>query len=75
MIRAYPDRVALYNQRELAVPVTNMISTVMEGRKPAKSTVNIMKSIHWLKENETDNITQDWTQKGDNIMVSTSIWL
>ena len=62
---------ALYNQRELAVPVTNMISAVMEGKKPAKSTVNIMKSIHWLKENETDNITQDWTQKGDNIMVST----
>jgi hypothetical protein len=56
---------ALYNQRELAVTVTNMISAVMEGRKPAKSTVNIMKSIHWLKENETDNITQDWTQKGD----------
>jgi hypothetical protein len=40
-----------------------------------------MKSMHWLKENETDNITQDstqkfdnitqdWTQKGDNITVS-----
>lgn len=28
---------ALYNQRELAVPVTNMISAVMEGKKPAKS--------------------------------------
>jgi hypothetical protein len=73
---------ALYNQRELAVPVTNMISAVMEGKKPAKSTANIMKSIHWLKENETDNITQDstqkfdnitqdWRQKGDNITVST----
>jgi hypothetical protein len=73
---------ALYNQRELAVPVTNMISTVTEGKKPAKSTANIMKSIHWLKENETDNITQDstqkfdnitqdWRQKGDNITVST----
>lgn len=58
---------ALYNQRELAVPVTNMILAVMEG----KSTVNIMKSIHWPKEKETDNITQDSTQKGDNITVST----
>jgi hypothetical protein len=54
----------------------------MEAKKPAKSTVNIMKSIHWPKENVTDNITQDstqkfdnitqdWTQKGDNITVST----
>lgn len=34
---------ALYNQRELAVPVTNMISAVMEGK--TQQLDNILKSI------------------------------
>jgi hypothetical protein len=39
---------ALYNQRELAVPVTNMISAVMEGK--TQQLDNILKSIEMNPE-------------------------